>query len=298
MGAVLAVVSTAACSDDDGGGPSDGSLGFATFRWQCAGTGDVACVPGRVDDFPRTVAVGASFEAGFVLDERVPNELEPGRIELVGPKAESSGSYGGSYGDSYGDDAHTAVSRTFLALEEGEVSLLAMADDETVADYTELSLIPVSSLAVVQDCRARECEAGVDGDAISAVTAGDRIDLRVEPFGGGALLVGDLDYTWESLAPEVAELEVIDGHVATLQGKQAGTAYLRVWGGGVEDTVAIEVVSSGPHRQRPGGSAGSGSDTGTGTGTDSGTDSGTGTDTEAGTDTDAGSGSGTTGGTQ
>ena len=38
LGAVLTVALAAACSDDGGGGgPSDGDLGFATFRWQCAG---------------------------------------------------------------------------------------------------------------------------------------------------------------------------------------------------------------------------------------------------------------------
>jgi hypothetical protein len=300
VGAALAVACAAACSDrGEGGGPSDGALGFASFRWLCAGSGDVACVPARVEGFSRKVAVGATFEAGFVFRASVPNELSEGWLVPVGPTVQRQGSYGGGYGGGYGyDGSEPEVSASFRALAEGTVTLLAMADDETVADYTVLSLQPVSSLTVVHDCRTRACGSGVDGAAPGLVSAGERIDLRAEPYGGGTLLVGHLDYTWESLSPDVAELDSSRGHVATLRAIRAGTASVRVQGGGAEVTVAIVIVSDGPRRPRPGGSADTETDTGTGTetdtGTQSGTDTGPSTDGEAGTGTDTG----TTGGTR
>jgi hypothetical protein len=295
LGALLGVALATACSDRGAdGGVGSGDLGFATFRWECAGAGDVACVPEQVAGFPRGVAVGASFEASFVLDDDLPRRIEPGRLELVGPKAEEVSS-------SPGGEGYDGSSRArFTTLEAGEVTLMAMASDDTVADHVTLSLRPVSSLAVVRDCRSRSCDGAVDGGAVGSVSAGDRIDVRAEPYGNGVLLVGDLDYTWESLTPELAEVTRSDGHVATLELRGEGTAYVRAAGGGAEDTVAIEVVSDGPHRRRPGESTGSGTDGGSsgseGSGTDAGSE-GSGTDAGSGTDTDAGTGS-TTGGMQ
>jgi hypothetical protein len=291
VGALLGVALATACSDREaGGGVGSGDLGFATFRWECAGSGDVACVPEQVAGFPRGVAVGASFEASFVLDDDLPRPLEEGWLALVGPKAEEVSS-------SPGADGYDGSSRArFTALEAGEVTLMAMASDETVADHVTLSLRPVSSLAVVRDCRSGGCEAEVDGGVVGSASTGERIDVRAEPYGDGVLLVGDLDYTWESLTPELAEVASSYGHVATLELLGEGTAYVRVAGGGAEDTVAITVVSDGPHRRRPGDSTGPGGETegtSTGTGSESGTTSETGTASE----TDAGSGS-TTGGMQ
>jgi hypothetical protein len=166
-----------------------------------------------------------------------------------------------------------------------------------VADYVGLSLQPVTSLAVVRDCTAEGCP--TDGSTVGSAFVGERIDLRAEPYGGGSLLVGDLVYGWESLTPEVATVSFDGGHLATLELLHEGTAFVRVTGGEVEDTVAIMVVSEGPHRRRPG-EDGSGSDTGTESGTDgtaSDTGTGSGSDTGSGTDTDAGSGT-TTGGMQ
>jgi len=292
MGAGLTVALMAACSDDGGGGPSRGDLGFAEFRWQCAGPGDVACVPDRLAGFPRGVAVGASVEASFVLGAEVPSELEAGWIELVGPKVELLSSASGDA--SYDYDGGLEPSARLQAHEDGEATLLAMAQDETVADYATLSLRSVTSLAVVRDCQSRECYDAVDGEVVGSVSTGREIDVRVEPYGEGLLLVGHIDYAWESLTPDVATVVAGDGNVATLDLLREGTAYVQVTGGGAQDTVAIEVMSAGPHR-RPPGSGDTGTETGTGTGTDTGTETETGTDT--GTDTDAGTGT-TTGGTQ
>jgi hypothetical protein len=299
IGAALAVGLAAGCSDDGGGGPSSGDLGFATFRWQCAGLGDVACVAERVAGFPRGVAVGASFEASFVLDGNVPRELEAGWIELVGPKAELLSSMSGDEGYDY--EGGLEPSARMQAHEQGDVTLMAMAQDETVADYTTLSLRPVTSLAVVRDCRNRDCGGAVDGDAVGSVSTGLELDVRVEPYGEGVLLVGHLEYTWQSLTPDVAAVVSSDGNVVTLDPRREGTAYLQVEGGGVQDTVAIEVVAGGPHRERPEAADGPGTDTGsdTDTGTGSDTDTGTGSGSSTGTDADTDAGTGTTtGGTQ
>lgn len=292
VGALLGVALATACSDRGAdGGVGSGDLGFATFRWECAGAGDVACVPEQVAGFPRGVAVGASFEASFVLDDDLPRPIEPGRLELAGSKAEELSSSPG--GDGYDGSARAR----FTAREAGEVTLMAMASDDTVADHVTLSLRPVSSLAVVRDCRSRSCDEGVDGGAVGSASAGERIDVRAEPYGDGVLLVGDLDYTWESLTPELAEVSISDGHVATLELSGEGTAYVRVAGGGAEDTVAIEVVSDGPHRRRPGDSAGTGTSTDAGSETGSGSESNSETGTGGETATETGTGS-TTGGMQ
>lgn len=295
VGALLGVALAAACSDDGGGGsPAHGDLGYATFRWECAGPGDIACLPEKVEGFPRTVALGARFEASFVLDDSVPIQLEAGRLDLVGPKASLVSSTEGGY--DY--EGSVGPSATLSALEAGQITLRAMAQDDSVADYVTLSLLPVTSLAVVRDCIVEGCSDGIDGGAVGPVIVGEDIGLRAEPYGDGALLVGSLDYGWESLSPEVATVGSDGGHRATLEPLREGTAFVRVTAGEVEDTVAIMVVSNGPHR-RPGsdgmdtdGTDTDGPDTGD-TGTASGT--GTGSDTDPGTDTDAGT---TTGGMQ
>lgn len=292
MGALLGVVLTTACSDDGGGGsPAQGDLGYATFRWECAGLGDVACLPEKVEGFPRTVAVGARFAASFELDGSVPRELRAGWLELVGPKASLRSSNEGGY-DYEGE---VAPSATFEALAAGSITLRAMAEDDTVADYVGLSLVPVTSLAVVRDCTATTCADASDGGAVLSVVVGEEIDVRAEPYGSGALLVGDLDYGWESLAPEVATVGSDGGHRATLHAMQEGTAFLRVTAGGAEDTVAISIVSNGPHRRRPGDDGSDGS-SGSDSGTAGDSDTGSGTDTDA-TGTDTGTGT-TTGGMQ
>lgn len=292
MAPLLGVVLATACSDDGSGhSPAEGDLGYATFRWECAGPGDIACLPEAVAGFPRTVALGSRFEASFVLDDDVPREVEAGWLDLVGSKAELVSSTEGSY------DYEGAVgpSATFHASEAGQITIRAMAKDDSVADYVGLSLQPVTSLAVVRDCTVEACPTG-DGSTVGPVTVGERVDMRAEPYGDGALLVGDLVYGWESLAPEVATVSFDGGHRATLELLREGTAFVRVTGGGVEDTVAIMVVSEGPHRRRPG-ADGSGTDTGTGGTGGTASDTGTGSDTGSGTDTDAGSGT-TTGGMQ
>lgn len=293
--ALLGVVLATACSDDGGSNSSaQGDLGYATFRWECAGSGDVACLSEKVAHFPRTVAVGARFEASFVLDGSVPSEVEAGGLELVGPKASLVTSTEGGY-DYQGEVDPRA---TFEALEAGPITLRAMAQDGTVADYVGISLQPVTSLAVVRDCVVEGCIDASDGGAVGPVLVGSLIDVRAEPYGDGALLVGDLDYGWESLTPEVATVSTDGGHRATLLPMREGTAFVRVTAGGAEDTVAIMVVSEGPHRRRPGADdTGTDTDTGSDTAadTDAGTASGTGTGSDTGTDTDAGT---TTGGTQ
>ena len=295
---MLAVTLAAACSSrGGGGGPSRGDLGFADFRWECAGAGDVACIPDRVAGFPRGVAVGATVEASFVLGDEVPSELEAGWIDLVGPKAELSSSTSGEA--SYDYESGPAPRARIHAREEGESTLLAMAHDDTVADYATLWLRPVTSLAVIRHCPEGEYHDAVDGDVVGPVSSGREIDVRVEPYGDGVLLVGHVDYVWESLTPDVAEVIASDGHVATLGLLREGTAYVQVAGGGVEDTVAIEVVFGGPHRQRPEPNGTEGTQTGTSTGAE--TDAQTDTDSSAGSgtdaDTDASTGT-TTGGMQ
>ena len=300
MGVGLGVALSAGCRDDGGGG-SSGTLGYADFRWQCAGPGDVMCASGRADGFPRTVALGSEFELGFVL-VGVPSRVDPGWIELAGSSRAallSSNRYDDGHG--YGDDPEPEPTATLRADEVGSISLLALAQDETVADFVTLSIRPVTSLAVVLDCPDDVCEG--DGEVVEEGRAGTSVALRVEPYGDGELLVGTLEYEWSSLDPEVAELGGDPtGNQARLYLRREGTAYVRVRTGDVEDTVAVTVTSNGPRRTRPGPGGGE-TETDTDTDTDGHTDStgttGSGTDTDASTDTDTDAGTGTsTGGMQ
>jgi hypothetical protein len=292
-GALLGVVLATGCRDAGGGG-SYGALGFATFRWECAGEGDAACAATDVAGLAGGVALGSTFAVSFVLNDEVPREVEAGWLELVGSSRaqELSSSNGSSY-DDY--DGLRSPSGSFRASAEGQVTMMAFAQDDTVADYTTVWIQPVTSLGVVRDCRTRTCVNASDGEALGSVIAGQIIDVRVEAYGDAELLVGAIDYTWESLTPEVAAVVEGGGPVVGLDLLAEGTAYLRVQGGGLEDTVAITVITNGPHRRRPGESEGEteGSGTDTGTGTESGTDTGT----DTGTETDAATGT-TTGGMQ
>lgn len=292
LGAGLALALLCGCEGGSGGGRGDGELGFATFRWECAGPGDLACITERVESFPRGVALGSTFELSYTLHGHVP--VDAGWIEQVGSthaqELSSSGNYEGDY--DYGVEIEPRAS--YLAQAAGDLTLLALAQDDTVADFITLSIEPVTSLALVRDCRSRSCSGESDGDAVGAVLMGSTIDVRAEPFGGGTRLVGDIDYAWESLTPEIAALVQTDGNVATLELLAPGIAYLRVQGVDLEDTVAIEVTSNvmseGPHRRPPSGETEGGSTDGTGT--ESGTSGGTDTDPGTGTST----GTGTTGG--
>lgn len=312
MGALLLGVAMAAgCRDDDDGGGGRGELGYASFRWGCAGEGDVACVDERVRGFGNEVALGSVFEVGFGLASHVP--VDAGGLELAGGSRASAPSnhpashpYANGYGhdgcDYDYDDPACGYSfggtGSFSADETGQVTLLALADDGTVADFVTLWITTVSSLAIVRDCQDESCEA--DGDVVATAEVGEDLALRVEPYRGGELLVGHLDYAFRSLDPEVAQISAQQGHRATVQLLRAGTAFVQVEGGGRTDTVAITVVSEGPQRRRPdgpgdddGSTGGSGTDTGTAT------DEGSGTETDTDTETDTGTETGTsTGGMQ
>lgn len=308
--ALAGVVTATGCSDE-GGSTLSGELGYASFRWLCAGDGDVACVEGRVEGFPPDVALSSTFEIGVRLAESVP--VRTGSLRLAGSSRATQVSSGWvtedyDYGYDYDSDTdydygydrtQPEASGTFTANEEGEVSVLGLADDDTVADYATVSIRQVTSLAVVRACDGDpECDVDEhDGDVVSRMNVGEVVKLRVEPYASGALLAGHLEYQWASLEPEVAEISSAGGNLIRLTARRSGTAYIEVEGGGHQDTVAVEVLTSGGPQRRPPDPGGTGGETDTdmGTDTDTGTDADTGTG--SGTDTDAGTGT-TTGGMQ
>ena len=187
----------------------------------------------------------------------------------------------------------------YQAQESGLVSVLGLAEDGTVADFVTLSISSVTSLAVVRSCSgSSSCGADVnDGDVVTHGDVGETIALRVEPYAEGELLMGDLDYSWVSLDPSVAALTSTEGHLATLELRQTGTAYVQVQGGGREDTIALQVLLSddGPQRRPPAGGGETEGGTADG-GTDTDGASGSASDSGGGTDTSMGTGS--TGGMQ
>ncbi|MCX4239941.1 hypothetical protein [Paraliomyxa miuraensis] len=298
VGALLGVAMTGSCTEVGGSGSSQGELGYGSFRWQCAGAGDITCVEGRVTGFPTKVALGSEVEMSFGLGSSVP--VRTGWLELAGSSRarELSRSSNPSYDyipdcdlDYDFDCDPVGATARYQAQESGLVSVLGLADDGTVADFVTLSIAPATSLAVVR-------ADAYDGDVVTHGDVGATIDLRVEPYASGQLLVGHLDYSWVSLEPSVAAFVSTEGHLATLELRQAGTAYVQVQGGGREDTIAIEVLSSndGPERRPPGGDSADETEGGT---TDAGTDTASGSDSGTATgETSTETGTGSTGGMQ
>ncbi len=283
---VLAVVALCAVSCEDFGdgfsGDANGDLGYANFRWECSGAGDLACEPDWEDEFPRAIALGSRFDADFSLSTRIPDELDRGSLVFAS------------------NLGVRATSGDFEAMEPGRVTLMALTSDDAVADFAAVDIRPVDALYVVYDCDSVGGDAQCGRSVSEVQVVGEPIDVRVQPSGDGEALVGQLDYEWEVLTPGRLEMSGGDDNDndVTLLPVAPGPAELVVRTGEVERHLTLmiqaannDIDSSGPKRTRPG-ETDSGSDDGTETDTD--TDSGTGGETD--TDTDMGTSS--SGGTE
>lgn len=254
MGAPL-VMMLGACNGDGSGGPyrdPSSRLGLAGFRWGCAGVGDLGC---SVDEaFPRTVALGSSYEPRASATSRVPEEVSVSFVQLAA--AIRAGRRSGN---------------EFEAVEAGLVTLMAIGPDGEMVDYTEIEQVPVASIDLVDandpvfppSCDpGSECFEAVWDDPPGPLSfvQGQTTEVRAEPHGGGGEhLMGHLSYAWEVTPPSVATLGSDDtGNVVDIDVLRVGQFQVRVTAGGVTQLYTFGAVSEGPTRRRPepGGSGG------------------------------------------
>ncbi|MCA9712141.1 MAG: hypothetical protein KDK70_40265, partial [Myxococcales bacterium] len=185
----MALVAVSCRGDGHGGsfGPFSGELGYARFDWTCTGSGDLACEPDYEDVLPQRLALGSRFDLSFGLVDGVPRELSAGYLVLASPVGVRASSF---------DYEVTA---------EGRVTLLALTSGGEVADFLRFEVRAIDALQITHDCDVLYDDGDTSdcGRTVSSVQPlGDTLQLRVEPYGGGSALMGDLDYQWEVSPPE------------------------------------------------------------------------------------------------
>lgn len=280
-----------------------GLLGNGVFRWVCVDYADSTCGTGV---FPTTVALNAGFDLEFTGGSDLPDGLGLFTLEPVSP---------------------TRLGRVNASLEgqlAGDVSVVALASGYGI-DYVPLSFRPIDDLLLgePESDESEPCDDDVNSDGVCDGTGGvvsdpgvtlvlgELANVRARAFGDGADLAGAIDYTFESLTPEIAVLTSAVGRRAQLDVLAMGTARISVRAGDYVEVFEYEVQepppepgSTGPGGESEGSDTGSGSgsglDTGTGTGTDTGSDSGSGSESgsssasgsSGGSESGSGSGSG------
>lgn len=268
-----------------------GLLGNGVFRWDCVSAADPTCGTGV---FPLAVALGSRFDLVFVGDGDLPDELGSIVLEAVSPTRLPYATGG------------------FEASLAGDVSVVAFGSGYVV-DYVTLDVRPVDDFLLGEPeeevdpdetCEDLDSDdvcdgtGGVESDPPVSLVVGEVTTVRVRPFGGGADLAGALDYTWESLAPEVVSVASWTGQrSARLTVLGLGVARISVSAGGYAEVFEIEVQDAPPEpgTSTEGDTEGATSDTGTSD--DSGT-SGSGSESDSGSESGSESGSGSeTGGT-
>ncbi|MEX1364868.1 MAG: hypothetical protein AB1Z98_17200 [Nannocystaceae bacterium] len=280
MAGALVVVS--ACSGDGYDPPyrdPSGRLGYAGFRWQCAGAGDLGCSAGEA--FPRGVALGSTYELDGRTTSDAPDGVQVREVRLVAPLRAGSRS-----------------GQRFDALEPGVVAFMALSFDGELVDYTSIEQRPVEGMRLRSaDFPAfpSSCDPGSDcADAVwdEPVTdpefiVGQTTRVRaVVTSASGAPLMGHLAYTWTVGSSSVATLGSDDsGYEIDIDVHSAGRFEITVEAGGWQQTFPFGATSEGPRRRRP-------EPEGTGTGGEHDTD--TDTDTEGTTGGAETEGSGTT----
>jgi hypothetical protein len=272
-----------------------GLLGNGVFRWICVDDADSTCGTGV---FPTMVALGAGFELQFSGSD-LPEDLGPLTVEPVSPArlARANASFEGQ-----------------LA---GDVSVVALGGGYAI-DYVPLSFRPVDDLILGEPEGNEPCDddansdgvcdgtGGVASDPPVSLVLGEYSDVRVRALGGGEDLAGAIDYTWESLTPELVHIRYTPGRRAQLSVLGMGLARISVRAGDYVEVFEYEVQEPPPEPGSTGGEesegsgmasdggsgsgSGMGSDGGSGSGSDGG--SGSGSDSDSGSDSGSGSGSG------
>lgn len=210
-----------------------GSLGRATFTYECAGPGDAQCdvdadlAPLREDSPFPLIAVGSRFELS---------------AESTGIGPLDLGSASGAF------LSLDADGRTMTAERPGVVSVVALQGGSPL-DFADVELVEAANLKILQATPEGSFEgAEVDignGEVSAEVDVEFTFKFRaVMTDADGTILAGDVDCAWTSSDPSVAEITTDpEENIVTVVSGQAGSAVITVEYGEFSGTVTIEVGS-------------------------------------------------------
>ena len=280
-----------------------GLLGNGAFRWVCVTPADPTCGTGV---FPTAIAVGASFDLEFTGSVELPDDLGLITLEPVSP---------------------TRLVRVNASLEgqlDGDVSMVALGGGYGI-DYVPLTFRTLDDLELGEPEPEPDdpCDDDANSDGVCDGTGGvvtdpgvelvlgELTEVRVRALGGGEALAGAIEYTWESLTPELVEITYTSGRSARISVLGLGAARLSVRAGDYVEVFEYEVQEAPPEPEdtethgnddtssddtsATGDDTGSGSGGAEGSGSESGSASESGGASESGTSGDT-DGTTTTGG--
>lgn len=238
----LAILTAGGCDDswgDDGDDehecatPSSpierasGALSNGRFEWICLEGSDPTC-GSRV--FPLAVAAGARFSLDFRTSSELPAGVGDPMLSAVGASLVG--------GDGTGFSAPLPGVATVVAVSE-----------EAAIDFIEVEVLSVTRLSLSRTLPPPEpnewgCTPGAPSPAEGEradLVVGDSFTVQVMPYAGSTRLGGGLDYTWESLTPDVLVVSNPGGRVARIDGLSEGIGQLVVRGGGHEEVFDVRV---------------------------------------------------------
>jgi hypothetical protein len=195
-----------------------GELGNGTFFYECGGATDPVCDDGDSDyPFDRDYAVGARFGLTFEDDNGLGATLSASAPERL---------------DDSGQD--------FVALAEGTVAVIARRGDRVI-DIIHLELREMADVRLETELQA------FGGDTVE-LEVGQIAALRATPRDADdELIVGGLPTTWQSSAPEIADVYGSDDdNRVEVIANDVGEAEITVMMGDIEKSITISVVGQPP----------------------------------------------------
>ncbi len=237
----LAMVTAGGCDDswsDDSGDEHQcvpvsnpvesaaGALSQGRFKWICVNSGDPTC---GSRSFPNAVAAGARFNLDFSTNTSLPAGVGDPRLSAIGDALVDSGS-------------------GFSAPVPGVATVVAVSEEAAI-DFIEVEVLSVTRLTLSRTLPEPTADEWGCTPGDPRPSEGERPDLflgenfavQVMPYAGSTRLSGSLEYTWESLTPEILFVSETGGRVARIDGLSEGVGRLVVRGGGHEETFEVRV---------------------------------------------------------
>lgn len=217
----------------------EGELGNGGFLFLCDDSVQCEKTASDVSRFPKSIAVGATFNVRYKLDKdpalikiTLDNAAQDKGITVqpavVAPTSVSATKY-------------QYISRGpagFLGLKVGFATLVARDRKGFVVDYLTVKLQQPDAVAVY---KAEDRNSPPPRVTTVQLTEGDTASLRAVAQKAGQDLGGALQVEWISDTPDVVSVDGRSGVKVTLTAKKAGTATLTATAGGFENKIAVEV---------------------------------------------------------
>jgi hypothetical protein len=237
IGVAIAIIAIG-CGDPAPGDPAykNGELGKGGFLFGCAD--GAACKPFSGKDtktFPKAgVAEGATFGMRFVATG---DQGDLAGIDFTNDDTEYKGNHVEGLSPFFGKASGVGI----VGLKAGIGTLVARrASDGAIIDYTTLTITKPAKLVVY------------DADASSVTTSITSLTLNVSDSKGKRVrivaqtataenLAGSITHAWTFAPADIARVDSSADGVATFVGQKAGTTTATVTGGGLTQTVTVEV---------------------------------------------------------